>query len=82
MRSASTVATERDLLYLFIVAVCVFFAILVIALIVVGALKYHRQNPDAVGADGSLTRELVWAFSPFVLALAMFGGGAAMFFKK
>lgn len=72
-----------DLLYLFIVAVCAFFAILVIALIVVGTLKYSRQNPDAVGVDihGSPTIELVWAFIPFVLAMAMFGWGAAMFFS-
>ncbi len=71
-----------DPLYLFIVAVCAFLAILVIALIVVFALKYHRQNPDAVGADihGSLTLELVWTFIPFVLATAMFGWGAAMFY--
>lgn len=82
--NASTVATEMDLLYRFIVAVCAFFSILVIALIVVFTLKYHRQNPDAVGADihGSLTLELVWTFIPFVLAMAMFGWSAAMFFKK
>jgi cytochrome c oxidase subunit 2 len=74
----------NDLLYLFIVAVSAFFAILVIALIVVFTLKYRRQNPDAVGVDnhGSLTLEIVWTFIPFVLAMAMLGWGAAIFFKK
>jgi heme/copper-type cytochrome/quinol oxidase subunit 2 len=73
-----------DLLYLFIVAVCAFFAILVIALIVGVTLKYPRQNPDAVGADihGAVTLELAWTFIPFVFAIAMFGWSAAMFFKK
>ena len=73
-----------DLLYLFIVAVCAFFAILVVALIVVFTLKYQRQNPDAAGADihCSLTLELVWTSIPFVLAMAMLGWGAAIFFEK
>lgn len=70
--------------YLFIVAVCAFFAILVVSLIVVGTMQYHRQNRDAVGADGhgSLALELGWTFIPFVLAIAMFGWSAAMFFRK
>jgi cytochrome c oxidase subunit 2 len=81
--NASTIATEMDLLYLFIVAVCAFFAILVTALIVVFTIKYKRQHPDAVGADihGSLTLELVWTFIPFVLSMVMFGWGALVFFK-
>jgi cytochrome c oxidase subunit 2 len=81
--NASTVATEMDLLYFFIVAVCAFFAILVTTLIVVFTIKYRRQHPDAVGADihGSLSLELTWTFIPFVLSMVMFGWGAAMFFK-
>jgi len=80
---ASTVSTEMDLLYFFIVAVCAFFAILVTALIVVFTVKFRRRQPDDVGADihGSLSLELAWTFIPFVLAMAMFGWGAAMFFK-
>ena len=81
--NASTVATEMDLLYLFIVAVCAFFAILVTALIIIFTIKFRRAHPDAVGADihGSLSLELAWTFIPFVLAMAMFGWGASLFFK-
>ena len=60
----------------FILAVCAFFAILVIALIVAAALKHRRENPG-----GSLTLEFGWTFIPFVLAIAIFGWSAAMLFN-
>jgi cytochrome c oxidase subunit 2 len=81
--NASSVATEMDLLYLFIVAVCAFFTVLVTALVVVFAVKYRRRHPNEVGADihGSLALELVWTIIPLVLALMMFGWGADLFFR-
>jgi cytochrome c oxidase subunit 2 len=81
--SASTVATEMDLLYGFIIAVCTFFAVLVSALVVYFTIKYRRQRPEDVGADihGSLALELTWTFIPFVLALVMFAWGASLFFR-
>ncbi|MEZ5319199.1 MAG: cytochrome c oxidase subunit II [Vicinamibacterales bacterium] len=80
---ASSMAMEVDLLYLFIVSVCAFFAILVTALVVFFTIKYRRRNPDDVGADihGSLILELTWTFIPFVLAMAMFAWGADVFFR-
>jgi cytochrome c oxidase subunit 2 len=80
--SASPVSGELDLLYLFITAVCAFFAILVVALIVFFTLKYRRRSEDEVGADihGSLSLELAWTFIPFVLSMVMFGWCAALFF--
>jgi cytochrome c oxidase subunit 2 len=81
--SASTVSTEMDLLYLFIAAVCAFFAVLVTVLVVAFTLKYRRRTPDEVGVDihGSLSLELLWTFIPFVLSMVMFAWGAALFFK-
>ena len=81
--NASTVATEMDLLYFFIVAVCAFFAVLVTALIIGFTIKFKRTHPDAVGADihGSLALELGWTFIPFVLAMVMFAWGASLFFR-
>jgi cytochrome c oxidase subunit 2 len=80
--SASTVATEMDLLYFFIVAVCAFFAVLVTLLVVVFTIRFKRRDPQAVGADihGSLVLELAWTFIPFVLSMVMFGWGAKVFF--
>jgi cytochrome c oxidase subunit 2 len=81
--NASSVATEMDLLYAFITAVSAFFVVLVAALVVIFAIKFHRRHPDEVGADihGSLALELTWTFIPFVLAMAMFVWGADLFFR-
>jgi cytochrome c oxidase subunit 2 len=81
--SASSVATEVDLLYLFIAAVSAFFVVLVAALVIFFAVKFRRRHPDDVGADihGSLALELTWTFIPFVLAMVMFFWGADLFFQ-
>jgi cytochrome c oxidase subunit II len=81
--SASSVATEMDLLYLFVAAVSAFFVVLVAALVLFFAVKYRRRHPDEVGADihGSLVLELTWTFIPFVLAMIMFFWGADLFFR-
>jgi cytochrome c oxidase subunit 2 len=81
--SASSVSGEMDLLYLFIIAVCAFFTVVVAALALYFTIKYRRRHPDEVGADihGSLALELGWTFIPFVLSMVMFGWGAVLFFK-
>jgi cytochrome c oxidase subunit 2 len=63
--------------------VSAFFVVLVAALVVIFAIKYHRRHPDEVGEDihGSLALELTWTFIPFVLAMAMFVWGADLFFR-
>ena len=80
--AASTSAAEMDLLYLFIVAVSAFFAVLVIVLVAAFTIKFRRRRPDDVGADihGSLALELTWTFIPFVLSMVMFVWGAQVFF--
>jgi cytochrome c oxidase subunit 2 len=72
-----------DLLYLFIVSVCTFFAVLVTVLIVVFTIKFRRRHPDDVGANihGSIALELTWTIIPFVLAMIMFAWGADLFFR-
>jgi cytochrome c oxidase subunit 2 len=81
--AASSVATEVDLLYFFILAVCSFFAILVSALVVYFAVKYRRRHADEVGADihGSIALELLWTVIPFALSMVMFVWGADLFFR-
>ena len=80
--SASTVASDVDYLYFFILAVSVFFAVGVSVAVVGFAIKYRRKHPAEIGADihGSLTLELIWTFIPFVLAMVMFVWGAQVFF--
>jgi cytochrome c oxidase subunit 2 len=80
--AASTMATEMDMLYLFIVSVCAFFAVLVVVLVAVFTIKFRRRHPDEVGADihGSLALELTWTFIPLAISMVMFVWGAQIFF--
>ena len=80
--SASTVASDVDALYFFILAVSAFFAVGVSIAVVGFAIKFRRKNPADIGAGihGSLTLELIWTGIPFVLAMVMFVWGAQVFF--
>src|SRR5215467_6129222 len=81
--NASSVATEMDLLYLFITGICAFFTVLVTLMVVYFTIKYKRQRPSDVGADihGSLVLELTWTIIPFILSMVMFGWGASLFYR-
>src|SRR3954466_16267280 len=81
--SASSVAGEMNMLYLFIAAVSAFFTVLVAALVVYFTVRYRRRHPSEVGADihGSLILELTWTVLPLILALVMFVWGADLFFR-
>ncbi|PYT82278.1 MAG: cytochrome c oxidase subunit II [Acidobacteria bacterium] len=61
--------------------VCVFFAFLITAAIVYFFFKYHRKRPDEVGAPihGDMRLEATWIIIPSILALSMFGWGAAVY---
>jgi cytochrome c oxidase subunit 2 len=81
--SASSFATEMDLLYFFLIAVSAFFVVLVAALVVYFTIRYRRRHPAEVGADihGSLVLELTWTIIPLVLVMVMFFWGASLFFR-
>lgn len=81
--AASSIASDVDLLYFFILAVSSFFAILVSAAVVYFAIKYRRRHADEVGHDihGSIALELIWTVIPFVLAMVMFFWGADLYFR-
>lgn len=80
---ASTVAGQIDALYLFLVAVSVFFTILTAVLVVVFAVKYRRRSetevPEPPHEDSTL--EIVCGSVLLVLMLVMFGWGAKVFFE-
>ena len=81
--AASSAATEMDLLYLFITAICAFFAVVVTAVIIYFTIKYKRRRESDVGANihGSLVLELTWTIIPFILSMIMFGWGASLFYR-
>ena len=82
---ASTFAPDVDHLYFYLVAVSVFFTILIFASIFFLAIKYRKRAgndgvPKAVHTGIAL--EIVWSVIPFGLSMVMFGWGAEIFFRE
>ena len=79
---ASTIAAEVDALYFFLVAVTVFFSVLIAAGVVYFAIRFRRRSPHDRPAEihGSLALELVWTFIPLGIVVVMFVWGARVFF--
>jgi cytochrome c oxidase subunit 2 len=79
---ASTMASRVDNLYFFLVALTIFFSVLIALLIVVFAVKYRRTHPAEVGAPitGSVPLELMWSIVPFGIAMVIFTWSANVFF--
>jgi len=79
--AASNFAPRVDDLMTYLTYVCVFFAFLITAAIVYFFFKYHRKRPDEVGAPihGDMRLEATWIIIPSILALSMFGWGAAVY---
>src|SRR5205823_636482 len=77
---ASNFAPQVDNLVLFMIAVCVFFAVAICAAVIYFIVKYQRRRPDDIGVPihGDLRLEITWIVLPFFLLLAMFGWGAEM----
>ena len=74
---ASTLASQVDYLYLFLVVVSIFFALLIFFLIYIFAVKYRRRSEDDIPKEipGLLKLELVWAGVPLVLCMVVFAWG-------
>lgn len=81
---ASTVAGQIDALYVFLVAISVFFTILTALLVVLFAVKYRRRSeaevPEQPHEDSTL--EILCGSVLLVLTLAIFGWGAKIFFDN
>lgn len=75
-------APRVDALYLFLVGLSMFFALLIAGLIVYYAVKYRRRTPTAVGATihGGLVLELTWSVIPLMITMVIFVWGASVFF--
>src|SRR6187402_383121 len=80
-QQASTMASHVDLLFGFILAVALFFSLLIATLLITFALRYRRRSDDDVPRPihGSLALEITWSLIPFGLAMIMFAWGASIF---
>jgi cytochrome c oxidase subunit II len=79
---ASTMAPRVDQLYFFLLGVSVFFATLILILIIAFAVKYRRRSDDEQPQpiSGNLGLEILWTVVPLSLTLVMFVWGARLFF--
>jgi len=81
---ASNFAPDVDHLLYYLVAVSVFFTVLIFAAIFYFAIRYRRRSehelPEPVHAG--LALEIAWSVIPFGLTMIMFGWGANIFFKE
>ena len=82
-QQASTLASSVDGLYLFLVALTVFFFVVISATLLVFAVKYRRRSggewPEEI--HGSLLLELAWSIVPFFITIVIFAWGAILFFS-
>src|SRR5262249_53399312 len=78
---ASTMAGRVDALYLFLIGVSGFFAVLIATLVITFALRYRRRSaserPEPI--HGSLHLEIIWSIIPFVIAMGFFFWGASVY---
>jgi cytochrome c oxidase subunit 2 len=80
---ASTLAMQVDSLYLFLVAVTVFFTVLVFGLVVGFAIHYRKErHPVAVQIEGSAPLEFLWSAVPLAIAMVIFFWGAVVYFNS
>jgi cytochrome c oxidase subunit 2 len=78
---ASTFAAQVDALYLFLVALTMFFCVLIYGLVIYFTAKYRRrfegERPAPVHIDMRL--EIIWSVIPLILVMISFAWGAAVF---
>lgn len=79
---ASTLAPQVDNLYFFLIAVTAFFALLVVVLVVIFAIKYRDDTGLKVGAPitGSVPLEIGWSLIPFIISMAIFVYATVVYF--
>jgi len=79
---ASTVAPRVDHLLYFLLAVAVFFTLLIFLSIFYFAIRYRRRSDSELPppSHGGLSLEIAWTVIPFGLTMIMFVWGASVFF--
>jgi cytochrome c oxidase subunit 2 len=80
---ASAYAPRVDALYIFLLAVAVFFTALICLLILYFSVRYRRTaKVDRLNPPNSPLLELSWAIVPFILTMVMFFWGAILYFEQ
>ncbi|MGH9681400.1 MAG: cytochrome c oxidase subunit II transmembrane domain-containing protein, partial [Candidatus Acidiferrales bacterium] len=81
---ASTIAQSVDYLYLFIMAVSVFFTVLIFATIFYFMIKYRRRSPDErpKPIDGNVPLEILWTAIPTLIVAVIFVWSSSLYFRN
>ena len=79
---ASTVAPKVDALYFFLIAVSVFFSVLIAVLVVTFTVRFRRRSEKEVppAIHGSVALELTWSLIPLAIVMVVFFWAADLFF--
>lgn len=82
--AASTLARRVDALYLYLVAVTIFFSVLITGVIIYFVIKYRRRMAYEIPRPiaGSIKLETMWTVIPFFIAMTMFVWGASVYFAQ
>jgi cytochrome c oxidase subunit II len=80
---ASTFAPRVDNLYLFLICLTIFFAVLIAGCEFYFAIKYRRRSPDEIPPkiEGAMKLEIAWTVIPFIIAMFIFVWGASIYFS-
>jgi cytochrome c oxidase subunit 2 len=80
--SASTMSGRVDALYFFLLAIAVFFTLLIAGLIIVYGIRFRRRQPNSIGqsVQGGAGLEITWIVIPALITVVIFVWGASVFF--
>lgn len=80
--AASTEAKNVDALFIFMLALCGFVALLVVALIIYFAVRYRRRSENQLAQwAGSVSwLEWTWTIVPFIIFIGIFIWGVKLYF--
>ena len=80
--AASTTASQVDALYFFLVALSVFFSVLIFTAVFVFAIRFRRRSESERPAAilGSVALELAWTLVPLGIVAVIFVWSAQLFF--
>lgn len=81
---ASTISQDVDLLFMFEMAVALFFTVVIFAAVFYFAIRYRRRSPDETTEPlhESHALEIAWTIFPLVVSMAMFGWAGWLYFKN
>jgi cytochrome c oxidase subunit 2 len=80
--SASTMSARVDALYFFLLAIALFFTLLIAGLIIVYGIRFRRRLPASIGQpiQGGAALEITWIVIPSLITVVIFVWGASVFF--